>query len=1044
MNPFELIPIVNNVPSKIESIEIWANNIYLGTNDGQVFLYIIERVENNKKITFKSRMEKRKSLNHGKKPVEKLLLMSDIGKLLTLCDGNVDVLSMYNLESTNQQLLPTSKGVIAICSKKKSPEYKICVVTKKKLTFYEFVGVFEMYKEIVLPDVAMTVEWCKNSICIGSKKEYAILDVDKENYRSLLTFDKNQTGQSIKLIVDQERLLLTHANFSFMVDLEGEIKEGSIPWDSHPISMAYIEPYLISLTQNKNILIHDMKDQHSIQELNTISQSNNGKASGQIQFNQVFEGRGDGKDFIVLYSSNPNAVYCLHLGNIDDIVNTLVTKGENEEAIRLFEIFFKRERSEFEDTYDPKKEELLHKQRLSKVYEKVALSEFFKFKFQSSFKYLSLATMVDHRSIISFFPTYMPYQTNYRSLYDPNDIFKLINEQNSLSQSEKESLITEAKENLTIYLENHLNKLIKDPAGKISDENKDITTILLKLYAQTNNISKFMVLLTRSRLTIINTNQQIEQQQQQQYQHQRSQSRDYNLNQQQQPQQQPININNQFFVQDIEEWLNGNKLFKHLGIIFQYTEKYRKALLLWNKLSIKELGDPFNSDGIEDSVSLLESKNNDILPEPSKELIWEFAPFLLKKSPETAMRIFLKKRKDSLAADDVIEFLLPFGEKLYQQYLEYLIFQEDNKQDYLHTRLATSYIDQVFNNSPDLSTAQGRVDTPEPNEDRLKLIDLLEYSNCYNASTLLNRIRNSLLYEELVILYLRIGQYEMMFNIIIWKLNDFKKAEYICVSFDPQFSLSNVASPPGVSPSTSNSNSPALQSAQSTYRQSVRLSTNLSGGQSSSPNSYSMFQQQGTSPSNINPEFQKNLPKASLYDPKRQELFLCLLKTYLSFKEQAVKINNQLVNSMIKDSQKNGTMLPKFIIEFLNNYYNEMDPIKVIQLLPNSIPIHAVDNYLAKSFNFSISQQRESKIVCNLQKCLNIQTRAEFLKISSASVLIGTDKRCNVCSKPIGDRVFVYFPNGTIVHPKCYQFSYICPVSRTDFKLNPIEYPYSI
>ncbi|EGG25027.1 hypothetical protein DFA_03273 [Cavenderia fasciculata] len=87
MNTFDLIPVISNVPVKIESIDIWGNNIYIGTNDGQVLLYIIEKVELNKKVTFKSRMEKKRSLGHGKKPVEKILLISDIGKLLTLCAG---------------------------------------------------------------------------------------------------------------------------------------------------------------------------------------------------------------------------------------------------------------------------------------------------------------------------------------------------------------------------------------------------------------------------------------------------------------------------------------------------------------------------------------------------------------------------------------------------------------------------------------------------------------------------------------------------------------------------------------------------------------------------------------------------------------------------------------------------------------------------------------------------------------------------------------------------------------------------------------------
>ncbi|KAN0026961.1 hypothetical protein ACTFIU_009639 [Dictyostelium citrinum] len=1081
LNPFELIPIINNTPCKIESIEIWQNNIYLGTNDGQILLYIIEKVENNKKVSFKSRMEKSKSLGYGKKPVEKLLLIADIGKLLTLCDGNLDVYSMYNLDGPNiQNGISTNKGVITFCSKKKSQEFKICVVTKRKLTFYEFIGVFDMYKEIVLPEIALTVEWCKTSLCVGSRKEYAIVDADSGLYKSLLQLDKNVPGPRTKLILDQEKFLLTTIDLSVMVDLQGDIVEGSIIWDSNPMSMSYLEPYLITILQNRCINIHDMKNQRLIQELNNNNNSSNKGSSSATAtaFQQTFEGRGNGKDFIVLYSSSPNRVYCLHVGNIDDLVHQLINRGEHEEAIRLFEIFFKRERAELEDTYDPKREKQIHQARLCKIYELVAMSEFYRFKFSSAFKYLQLSKL-DHRAIISFFPTYMPYQTNYRSPFDQSDIFKSIkdnaisNAPNTIELKDVDSLIDDSKSQLTLYLEQYINNnttgmsTILGGVGSGSEEFKDLTTVLLKLYSESNKISKLISLLAKCR---VNGNSV---------------------------------INNQFYIQDVEEWLNNKQLYKQLGLVYQYTEKYRKALLLWNRLSLGELQDHFNCNGIEESIQLLECKQNqDLLPEPNKELVWEFTPFLIKITQEQQqklnnkgnknkkdnnnnnnkekedneeddsikqlpMKIFLKKRKDQFIIDDVIEFLTPFGDYYFQMYLEYLIYQEENRVDYLHTKLATSYIEQIFRNSPELQSAQGRTDIPIANSDRQKLIDLLEFSNCYNASTLLHRVRNSLLYEELVILYLRIGQYEMMFNIIVWKLNNFKKAEYICESFDPHFSLSvtNVVSTqttitpntntnnntsstsPISSSNTPNSSSPIMMgtSPSTNLRNSIRLSQqNINNNIqiSSSPiQGFNLINNNNNN--NINND--SNLPKSSLYDPKRQELFLCLLRTYLNYKEQSLKSNvkNQLTNSLIKDS--NGEpIIPRYIIEFLNHYYEEMDPIKVLALLPNSIPINLLESYLSNSFNYSISQQRESKIVKNLQKSLNLSTKSEYMMVCSASVYIGPDRRCAVCSKPISDRVFVYFPNGTIVHPKCFQIPFICPISARNFKMNPVEYPQSI
>jgi hypothetical protein len=49
-------------------------------------------------------------------------------------------------------------------------------------------------------------------------------------------------------------------------------------------------------------------------------------------------------------------------------------------------------------------------------------------------------------------------------------------------------------------------------------------------------------------------------------------------------------------------------------------------------------------------------------------------------------------------------------------------------------------------------------------------------------------------------------------------------------------------------------------------------------------------------------------------------------------------------------------------------------------------------------------------------------------------VAITRDKLCPVCYKPLGDRVFAYFPNGTVVHFKCFRDATIDPVTGLDFK----------
>jgi len=979
VSPFDLIPIVNSVPCRIESIDIWGNNIYIGTNDGQILLYILEKVEQNRKVSFKSKLEKKRSLGHGKKPIEKIILIADIGKLISLCDGNLDVLNLYNLEPSTSIGL-AGKGVTTFCIKKKSPEYKLCILSKKKLSFFEFVGVFELYKEVFLQDTPITIEWCHNTLCLGYKKEYAVLDIDNEFHKVLFPLDKNSAPKT-KLISDQNKFLLTTDDLAIFVNLQGEPVQGAIKWNSTPVSMAYYEPYLITILANKSIEIQDIASEKVVQQINKPPAS----------FHQVCEGRGSGKDFVVLYSSNPNAVYCLHFSNLDDIVQSYIANGEHKEAIRLFEIFFKRDRGVASDYEDPEQEKQIYQQRLGKIYEQIAMTEFYKLHFKAAFGYLE-KSHIDPRTIITFFPSLLPYQTDFRSpLSTTESIFTII--ETTQSATDKQGLSAEAKLELMNYLEARL-ALYKDG----TDILKDIVSAFLKLLVEHNKVEKFVTMITR--------------------------------------------YLNQYYTQDLEEWLNGRQYYSELGIVYQYSEKYRKALTLWCRLYNNEIVDAHSSTGIDESIALLEARSSAI-PEPPKELVWEFSTYFLDNYPDKAIHIFLKTRKDPLPIDQVIEFLQPTSVKLYQQYLEYIIFDQENRTESLHTRLATSYIDTIFEFSPELQVSSKKNETPQPDDNRQKLIDLLEFSNCYNAGSLLHRIRSSLLYEELVILYLRMGQYEMMFNIIVWKLHDFKKAELICSSFDPQLSLSTVhlkeantnipatsstgrvKSVYGLSPS---SISPSLHGAGGGSHSNLRDSFNLRSNEdddSTSSNSTT------STPNTLN-------LKEGLYDLKRQELFLCLLKTYLNYKQHQLIATN-------RGDLGSTTVVPSYILEFLNNYYTEMDPIKVIQLLPESIQLHGgIADYLIKSFNYSISQQRESKIVKSLQKSLNFQTKSEYMRVCSSSILIGSEKRCPVCSKPIGDRVFVYFPNGTVVHFKCFQISNICPVSGRNFKKEPIDYPHSV
>lgn len=114
-----------------------------------------------------------------------------------------------------------NKYVSQFCYEKGSPLYRICIQIKKKLYIYEYIGSFQFIKvilikmliiyknkkkEIVLPEPALSIEWFQNTLCLGFKKEYALIDLDTEVMISLFPLDKSQP--LFKLLDNNELLLI--------------------------------------------------------------------------------------------------------------------------------------------------------------------------------------------------------------------------------------------------------------------------------------------------------------------------------------------------------------------------------------------------------------------------------------------------------------------------------------------------------------------------------------------------------------------------------------------------------------------------------------------------------------------------------------------------------------------------------------------------------------------------------------------------------------------------------------------------------------------
>lgn len=91
---------------------------------------------------------------------------------------------------------------------------RICIAIKKKLLIFTWNGVeFHEWKELSLPDSAKTLVWCGDSLCIGFKREYTLINVKTGAMTEL--FPVGKTGNPLVTLLPNEQILLSRDSLEY-------------------------------------------------------------------------------------------------------------------------------------------------------------------------------------------------------------------------------------------------------------------------------------------------------------------------------------------------------------------------------------------------------------------------------------------------------------------------------------------------------------------------------------------------------------------------------------------------------------------------------------------------------------------------------------------------------------------------------------------------------------------------------------------------------------------------------------------------------------
>lgn len=251
---FEHAVILEKLPLQIECIATFGDSLLVGTRQGHLLLYGVKDGTGDNRFEVELRSSNKL---FSKKPILQLAVVEQLNLLISLSDA---VVSVHNLETFSLKFtLLKTKGatVFAVDIKERkqssvfdpSPplELKLCVSVKRKLQLFNWRhGEFQESEDLLLPDVARSVVWSKESLCVGFKREYSLIKTSTGAQTELFS-----TGRHLEPTIatlPSGELILCRDDISIITDSEGKkTQKQTLTWSDTPVALGYAEPYVIGL-----------------------------------------------------------------------------------------------------------------------------------------------------------------------------------------------------------------------------------------------------------------------------------------------------------------------------------------------------------------------------------------------------------------------------------------------------------------------------------------------------------------------------------------------------------------------------------------------------------------------------------------------------------------------------------------------------------------------------------------------------------------------------------------------------------------------------
>lgn len=150
---------------------------------------------------------------------------------------------------------------------------------------------------------------------------------------------------------------------------------------------------------------------------------------------------------------------------------------------------------------------------------------------------------------------------------------------------------------------------------------------------------------------------------------------------------------------------------------------------------------------------------------------------------------------------------------------------------------------------------------------------------------------------------------------------------------------------------------------------------------------------------------------------KNQDIYVTLMRILIN-PEQGGALNGPLANV----PKHPNTSVPDLetALTILEKHSNSISPLKALSVLPDTVPLSRLKNFLERSLDSQLSLKRRMQVLKGLLYAEHMQVQELKQYHESKSVVVNEFTVCPVCKKRFGNQsAFVRYPNGDIVHYSC-------------------------